>query len=245
MHWHCALRSAFPMFRRTRNHQPIYDSVELKRDQRGVRTAILIGNLHAPHPPSAGHSHLVLDTTPTTMAVAIYSVTNNPSPPPRLNLPLPLPLFILMFISFTLAWILLVLSMLDLGYLSMWMNPVMSLLTIIYHLAVLLLSRTKRTVKDPTYFSTVVVCAYLFGIVWFVAFILTNIAIVVRDDRFFSLEDIKRLGLPASVGSQRAQVILTLLEAVVLEAYAIKGHLIIRERGDPEDWRPRTGQRQM
>ena len=130
--------------------------------------------------------------------------------------------------------------MLDLGYLSMWMNPVMSLLTIIYHLAVLLLSRTKRTASDPTYFSTVVVCAYLFGVVWFVAFILTNVVIAVKNDRFFSLEDIKRMGLPASVGSQRVQVIFALLEAVVLEAYAIKGHLIIREKGDPDDWRPKV-----
>ncbi|KAK2466086.1 hypothetical protein APHAL10511_001728 [Amanita phalloides] len=173
------------------------------------------------------------------MPVAIYPATRNPSPR---NLPLPLSLFVLTIISFTFACILLVLSMLDLGYLSMWMNPVMALLTVFYHGAVLLLSRRKRTASDPTYFSTVIVCAYLFGLAWFVAFVLTNVVIAIKGDRFFSLEDIKGMGLPASIGSQRAQVIFSLLEAVVLEAYAIKGHLIIRESGDPEDWRPKTGQ---
>ncbi|KAF8742485.1 hypothetical protein AX14_004346 [Amanita brunnescens Koide BX004] len=175
------------------------------------------------------------------MPVAIYPVTNIP-PLPHSNLPLPLPLFILTVISLTFSWLLLVLSMLDLGYLSMWMNPTMAFLTVGYHLAVLLLSRTKRTAKDPTYFSTTVVCAYLFGIAWFVAFIITNVVLTVKDDRFINLADVKNMRLPASVGSQRAQVIFTLFEAVILEAFAIKGHLIIRESGDPEDWRPKTGQ---
>ena len=173
------------------------------------------------------------------MPVAIYSVTNNP-PHPRSNLPLPLPLFVLTVISLTFSWLLVILSMLDLGYLSMWMNPTMSFLTVGYHLIVLVLSRTKRTTSDPTYFSTIVVCAYLFGAVWFAAFIVTNIILMVKSDRFFNLTDVKNMGLPASVGSQRAQVVFTLFEAFTLEALAIKGHLIIRESGDPEDWRPRV-----
>ncbi|KAF8351605.1 hypothetical protein F5887DRAFT_938297 [Amanita rubescens] len=167
------------------------------------------------------------------MPVAIYPVTNNPPPPPppRSNLPLPLPLFILTIISLTFSWLLVVLSMLDLGYLSMWMNPTMSFLT-----------RKKRTTKDPTYFSTIIVCAYLFGIVWFVAFIITNVILASNNDRFYNLGDVKKMGLPASVGSQRAQVIFALFETVVLEAFAIKGHLIIKETGDPEDWRPKVHQ---
>ncbi len=48
------------------------------------------------------------------------------------------------------------------------------------------------------------------------------------------------MGLPASVGSQRTQVVFALFETVVLEAFAIKGHLIIKETGDPEDWRPKV-----
>ena len=176
------------------------------------------------------------------MPVAIYPVTNNPPPlpPPRSNLPLPLPLFILTIISLTFSWLLVVLSMLDLGYLSMWMNPTMSFLTVAYHLSVLVLSRKKRTTKDPTYFSTIIVCAYLFGIVWFVAFIITNVILASNNDRFYNLADVKKMGLPASVGSQRAQVIFALFETVVLEAFAIKGHLIIKETGDPEDWRPKV-----
>ena len=181
---------------------------------------------------SAGHCHLlVLDTKPP--------MANNP-PPSRSNLPLPLPLFVLTVISLTFSWLLLVLSMLDLGYLSMWMNPTMSFLTVGYHLVVLVLSRMKRTTSDPTYFSTIVVCAYLFGIVWFVAFIITNVILTVKNDRFFNLTDVKNMGLPASVGSQRAQVVFALFEAFTMEALAIKGHLIIRESGDPEDWRPRV-----
>lgn len=116
----------------------------------------------------------------------------------------------------------------------------MSFLTVGYHLVVLVLSRMKRTTSDPTYFSTIVVCAYLFGIVWFVAFIITNVILTVKNDRFFNLTDVKNMGLPASVGSQRAQVVFALFEAFTMEALAIKGHLIIRESGDPEDWRPRV-----
>lgn len=180
--------------------------------------------------------------TTSSMPVAIYPTMKNPSPQPRSNLPLPLPLFVFTLISLTFSWILLVLSLLDLGYLSIWMTPIMAPLTILYHLVVLLSSRKKRTASDPTFFSTVVVCAYMFGAVWFAAFILTNVIITVKDDRWFSLEDIKKMGLPASIGSQRAQVILTLFEAATLEACAIKGHLIVREGGDLEGRKPKTGQ---
>ncbi|KAF8639799.1 hypothetical protein AX17_001058 [Amanita inopinata Kibby_2008] len=132
--------------------------------------------------------------------------------------------------------------MLDLGFLSVWMNPLMSLFTIMYHLTVLILSRWKRSASDPTYFSTIIVCAYLFGVVWFAAFIMTNVIIAVRNDHFFSLEDVQKMGLPATVVSQRMQVVLVLLEVAFLEAFAIKGHLIIIERGDPEDWRPKANE---
>ncbi|KIL70215.1 hypothetical protein M378DRAFT_609815 [Amanita muscaria Koide BX008] len=175
------------------------------------------------------------------MAVAIYPISEKPAPVPRFNLPLILPLFILTCVSLLFSLILFILSMLDLGYLSMWMNPTMALITIIFHVTVLVLSR-KRAAHDSTFFSAVVVCAYLLGVVWFVAFILTNIVAAVKSDRFFGLDELKGNGLPATIGSQRGQIILTLFETVVLEAFAIKGHLAVREKNDPEDWRPRTGQ---
>jgi len=129
--------------------------------------------------------------------------------------------------------------MFDLGYLSMWMNPIMAIVTILFLVIVLVMSRKKRS-KDSTYFSTVVVCAYLIGVVWFVAFILTNVIAAVKGDRFFSVAELKGNGLPATVATQRAQVILALLETVVLEAFAIKGHLMIREEGSSEDWKPKS-----
>jgi len=173
------------------------------------------------------------------MPVAIYAVSNNPVPRRRSTLPLPLPLFVLACIAIALSLAMFIISMFDLGYLSMWMNPIMAIVTILFLVVLLVMSPKKRSSRDSTYFSTVVVCAYLIGIVWFVAFILTNIIAAVKSDRFFSVAELRGNGLPATVGTQRAQVILALLETVVLEAFAIKGHLTIREDGDPEDWKPK------
>ncbi|PFH51379.1 hypothetical protein AMATHDRAFT_142628 [Amanita thiersii Skay4041] len=176
------------------------------------------------------------------MPVAIYPspIKSATPPPPRSSLPLPLPLFFLTCLSLAGSWVLLVLSLLDLGYLSMWMCPLMSLFTILYHLGVLILSRAKRSASEPTYFSTVIVLAYLFGVVWFAAFILTNVIIAVKSDYIFSLEDVKSMGLPATAGTQGAQVFFALFEAIILEAFAIKAHLMLRKTGDPEDWRPKV-----
>lgn len=165
------------------------------------------------------------------LPVALSKVTLPPSP-----LPLPRSLFLFTCASLFGAWLLLIISILDLGYLSMWLNPPASVFTILYHIGVLLVSRRKRAADAPSYFSTTIFSAYLMSIVWLVAFILT--IVVLASNRYYSVEDLQHQGLPVTVHSQRVQVVLTLYEMLVVGGMAVKGHSIVEREGpDPFEWR--------
>ena len=146
------------------------------------------------------------------MVVPKLIVTNADALP--LSFSLPRSIFLFTCASLLGSCVLLIISMLDLGYLSMWVNPCASIITIIYHICVILISRRKRVPNAPSYFSTAIFSAYLLVIVWITAFILTTVVLVSSHGNAF-----RALGLqqgPASVYTHRAQIALTLYELLVV-----------------------------
>ena len=126
--------------------------------------------------------------------------------------------------------------MLDLGYLSMWFNPCASIITIIYHMGVLLIACRPRVPNAPSYFSTAIFSAYLLVVAWFIAFILTIVVLASHHVGSYQVADLR--GLPANMHTQRLQVVLTFYEMVVLGGMALRGHAIVRKEGpDPGSWR--------
>jgi len=133
---------------------------------------------------------------------------------------------------------LLIISMLDLGYLSMWLNPCASVYTILYHVGVLVIAHRKRNPENPSYFSTAIFSGYLLAIIWLAAFILTIIVLALGGAGDFNVKFLRQYGLPVNVHTQRVQVFLTLYEMVMVGGMAAKGHAIVESHGpDPPDWR--------
>ncbi|KAG5648885.1 hypothetical protein DXG03_000234 [Asterophora parasitica] len=155
--------------------------------------------------------------------------------------PLPVPRSILLLTCFSIpgALTLLIVSMLDFGYLSMRVNPCISIYTLLYHLGVVLIGRRKRTPEAPSYFSTAVFSCYLLTVVWFVALILTIVVLASGHMHpYYQFAWLRLQGLPVTVHTQRAQVFLTLYETLMVGGLALKGHSIVHHEGpDPHDWR--------
>jgi hypothetical protein len=74
---------------------------------------------------------------------------------------------------------------------------------------------------------------------WLAAFILT-VAITTLWKGDYQPERLHEYGLPVTVLTQRLQCFLTALELVLVGSIALKGHLIARTVGDPQNWRPAT-----
>jgi len=154
--------------------------------------------------------------------------------------PLPIPRSIILFTCASMpgACVLLIVSMLDLGYLSMRLNPCVSIYTLLYHIGVLLIGRRKRTPDSPSYFSTAIFSGYLLAVVWLVALILTIVVLASGHMPYYQVVWLRQQGLPVTVHSQRVQVFLTMYEMVMVGGMALKGHSIVYYEGpDPHDWR--------
>ncbi|GLB34006.1 hypothetical protein LshimejAT787_0108900 [Lyophyllum shimeji] len=154
--------------------------------------------------------------------------------------PLPIPRSMILFTCASMpgACVLLIVSMLDLGYLSMRLNPCVSIYTLLYHIGVILISRRKRTPAAPSYFSTAVFSGYLLALVWLVALILTILVLASGHMPYYQVAWLRQQGLPVTVHSQRVQVFLVLYETAMVGGMAFKGHSIVHNEGpDPHDWR--------
>lgn len=152
------------------------------------------------------------------------------------SIPIPQKIFFLTLASMVGSFVLLLISLLDLGILSLWVNPPLAFITLIYHAAVLLLSQKKRSPESPSYFSTVTFCAYIIAVVWLVAFIITVVVLAVYKNDY-TPDGLRRHGLPVSDHTQRLQVFLTLYEFILVCGIGLTGHLMIIAEGDPETWR--------
>ncbi|KAG6903446.1 hypothetical protein C0995_005469 [Termitomyces sp. Mi166 len=154
-------------------------------------------------------------------------------------LPVPRSLIFLTGASILGASILLIISMLDLGYLSMRLNPCASIYTLLYHLGFILIGLRKRTPDTPSYFSTAIFSGYLLTVVWFVAFILTIVVLALHGHSpYYQVAWLRQQGLLVNVHTQRVQVFLTLYETIVMGGLALRGHAIVHNEGpNPHDWR--------
>ncbi|KAJ7498709.1 hypothetical protein FB451DRAFT_7293 [Mycena latifolia] len=181
-------------------------------------------------------------TSVVTMSTSryIYIGLSKPPLPDILTLrsvPLPKSIFILTCASSVASSILLVVSMLDLGLLSLWINPCASLFTLVYNISTLILAHRKRRIDTPSYFSTCIVCAYILAVLWLVAFSVTTMVLVSWKGNYKPEVLHQQQGLPVTVHTQRLQCFLAGVELFTLGGIAVKGHLIARE-GDPKSWRP-------
>ncbi|THV08340.1 hypothetical protein K435DRAFT_8214 [Dendrothele bispora CBS 962.96] len=165
-----------------------------------------------------------------------FSAFEFPHPVDEGDVPLPRALFYLTCISILNAFILLLISCLDLGYFSYWINPPLSLITLIYHCIVLLVARQKRRPEDPSYFSTTIVCAYVLAVFWLAALVATITALVISKGKW--VEILAHHGLPASAFTQRLQCALDVFGVASMSAFGVKGNMIANEDGDPANWRP-------
>jgi len=128
--------------------------------------------------------------------------------------------------------------MLDLGYLSLWLTPCASVYTIIYHIGVLLIAHRKRVPNNPSYFSTAIFSGYLLAAIWLAAFISTIIVLALSHVEYYQVSRLQQQGLPATVSTQKIQIILSLYQFAVVGGMAVKGHSIVAKNGpDPPDWR--------
>lgn len=141
------------------------------------------------------------------------------------------------FSSFT-SLVLLLLSLLDLGYLSLWLIPPLSLFTLLSHAAFPILARTPRTQAAPSYFSTIIVCVYILATAWFIAFIAVLVIAAIKDRWKWNLKMIEDSGGAATMGTQVAQIVLSCLEVGLLVTFTVKAHRRIIDNGEPESWRP-------
>ncbi len=151
---------------------------------------------------------------------------------------LPFSFFLLYLFSGITSFVLLLLSLLDLGYLSLWLIPPLSFFTLISQVAFALLARATRTEGLPSYFSTVVVYSYILAIAWFVAFIAALVIAAIKDRWKWSIEVVEESGGAAVVGTQVAQIVLSCLEVGLLGTFATKAHRQVISQGEPETWRP-------
>lgn len=157
----------------------------------------------------------------------------------RPNVPLPVSLFWLSTSSSLVAFILLPVSLLDLGVLSFYINPPVTIFTILYHGFVLVVSQRPRQPDHPTYYASAILFAFLLDIAWIVAFITTTVVYAsMQQHGFYSVNNLRSNGLPVSLGTQRFQIFLTLLLAILTGGMAYKGYRIAQEEGEPDSWRP-------
>ncbi|RDB19956.1 hypothetical protein Hypma_012739 [Hypsizygus marmoreus] len=157
---------------------------------------------------------------------------------PKQPLALPRSLLILICLSLLGSCLTLVISMLDLGYLSMWLAPCVAIYTLIFHIGTILIARRPRVPDAPSYFSTAIFCGYLLALIWLVAFILTLLVLMSSQVAYHQVSYLQQHGLPCTVHTQRIQVFLTVYEVVMVGGFAVKGHSIVESEGpDPHNWR--------
>jgi len=169
------------------------------------------------------------------LVLSSLATSTFPHPIKENAITIPRSLFYLSTSSIVISFILLIVSLLDLGYCSLWLTPPVSLFTLTYFVGVLILSRTPRTDEDPTYFSTVVLVGYIMTLLWLIAFILT---IVVFAAYPHMVEALRQNGLhTVSVGLQRFECILCITNLGLVGGFTARSHIISMVDGEPENWR--------
>ncbi|KAJ7781020.1 hypothetical protein B0H16DRAFT_1496867 [Mycena metata] len=160
------------------------------------------------------------------------------SSPNILSISCPRSILILTCLSVFTSSTLLVVSMLDLGLLSFFINLCVSIFTVLYNVSMLVLARRRRRPDAPSYFSTCIVCAYILAVLWLVAWSATTMVLVSWVGNY-GPQDLHQDGLPVTVETQRLQCFLAGLEFFIVGAIAVRGDLIAKAEGpDPESWRP-------
>ncbi|KAL0949314.1 hypothetical protein HGRIS_009390 [Hohenbuehelia grisea] len=150
------------------------------------------------------------------------------------TIPMPKAFFFLGTASMLGAFLVLILSMLDLGVFSYWISPPVAIITLLYQGGVFVLAHRKRKKYLPSYYSTVVLTAYIISAGWLTAFIATSVMIAKGKP---AVEAVRSQGLVATVSSQWAQWFFALCEFLMVGGMGVRGHLLAMRDGEPESWR--------
>ncbi|KDQ29479.1 hypothetical protein PLEOSDRAFT_1083173 [Pleurotus ostreatus PC15] len=157
---------------------------------------------------------------------------------PKVKVPMPQSLFVLTVASLLGASVSLIVSMLDLGVLSLYVTPPVSAITIIFLSVVLVVAHRKREEGYPSYYSTTILCAYIVSIGWLVGFITTMVVLVKGEAVGYQVNTLNMQGVAANAHTQRLQCFLTFVEFTLVGGLGLCGHLIARKEGEPDSWRP-------
>ncbi|KAK0205717.1 hypothetical protein IW262DRAFT_1453444 [Armillaria fumosa] len=160
-------------------------------------------------------------------------IPDAPKPPFHI----PTAMFYLTCVSLVNTLLVLAFSLLDYGVLSLWINPAACVITILFHCSVIALSRQRRDIENPSYFSTIVVCTYLLALVWFSSMVIT-VVVFLSYNGDFTVDGLRRYGLHVSVLTQKLQCVLAAIEFLLMAGIGVNGHLLARNEGDPASWRP-------
>ncbi|KAK0453874.1 hypothetical protein EV421DRAFT_2015073 [Armillaria borealis] len=160
-------------------------------------------------------------------------IPDAPKPPFHI----PPAMFYLTCVSLVNTLLVLAFSLLDYGVLSLWVNPAACVVTIVFHCSVIALSRQKRDIENPSYFSTIVVCTHLLALVWFSSMVIT-VVVLLSYKGDFTVDGLRRYGLHVSIHTQRLQCVLAATEFLLMTGIGVNGHLLARKEGDPASWRP-------
>ncbi|KAH8830396.1 hypothetical protein DL96DRAFT_940184 [Flagelloscypha sp. PMI_526] len=134
-----------------------------------------------------------------------------------------------------------VLSLLDIGILSFYLNPCFAIFTLLLNGSILLVARRSRKLDSPSFFWTAVICQDLLAVLWLAAHIVTVAVIALPSLRtLYNPALVRHHGLPAYFPVQVCQAVVTALETMVVVAWSIKGHLLMgkeKETGEDVRWR--------
>ncbi|KAJ6628849.1 hypothetical protein B0H10DRAFT_101143 [Mycena sp. CBHHK59/15] len=145
-------------------------------------------------------------------------------------MPPPKSLLLLNVLSLSLAVLTLLLSLWDLGILSLWLGPTASVLTIAYHTTVLLLTH-KRPELSVMHTVPTIALAYLLSVVWLGTFAVMVIIDYGNEDGGQIAVFCFNIQFPSSVrDTQQLQFILAPMETCLLGDIAIRSTIQRRSR---------------
>ncbi|KIY49420.1 hypothetical protein FISHEDRAFT_72745 [Fistulina hepatica ATCC 64428] len=154
-------------------------------------------------------------------------------------------LFIVAYVTICVSLTLFIVSMLDLGMLSLYLNPCVSMLTMIYLITILVLTRIRRRRFDEPgyYFSTAALCSHLLIVLWFISFVATVTVLSTYKGKH-TAASLHKNGLPVTIHTQRFQCFLTLSGTILTLGYAIESHVVsMKAEEEAAMTQPRTAKK--
>ncbi|TFK43704.1 hypothetical protein BDQ12DRAFT_675419 [Crucibulum laeve] len=148
--------------------------------------------------------------------------------PPDPTPPLPGSIRLLTWMSLFLILMILILSLLDFGLLSCFINPIAAVLNMIYHLTVLLATHF-RPAKAAAFTVTAISLGFLLSLTWLSAF-LVMVFVALKGGAACDLFGLDIQFSNTVISTQRIQLLFTMLEFAIMVDLSIRSTLKRRKR---------------